>query len=254
MKLSRRTIVRSAVLVGVGLGVVLVAYLVLLCHPGLFFGHALTRGGITLYSDDPIHAEAAGPLLDEVGRRLARSPLADDPRARGLRLYLCNRRWRFALFANVRHQVGGLAYPPLSDNIFLRPSRPEANRLIGPSGQDVPGERTLVYFMTHEIMHVLIARELGAVAYWRLPAWKNEGYADQIAKAGKFDYERVRGQLRRGDRELDPKRSGLYLRYHLLVAYLLERRGIGISDLLHREFDPARLEEELLASEGGDAS
>ncbi len=105
--------------------------------------------------------------------------------------------------------------------------------------------------MAHEIMHVLIARELGGFAYVRLPDWKNEGYADLVAKAGEFDYEQTREQLRRGDSTLDPKRSGLYLRYHLLVAYLLERKGIGVGEILRREFDPELLDEEILAADVG---
>jgi len=102
-------------------------------------------------------------------------------------------------------------------------------------------------------MHILVARELGIVKHWRLPAWKNEGYADLVAKGGDFDYEQAREQLRSGDRELDPKRSGLYLRYHLLVAYLLDHKGISVAELLNREFDPAQLEVEMLASEGRNA-
>ena len=118
----------------------------------------------------------------------------------------------------------------------------------------MPGERTLSYFIGHEIVHVLVARELGILKQWRLPDWKNEGYADLVAKGGDFDDERAREQLRRGDRELDPKRSGLYLRYHLLVAYLVEHRGISIVEMLTREFDPAELEAEILAPEGRDGS
>src|SRR5262249_16742845 len=200
----------SALLATVGLGAVFVGSLPPLCHPGVFFGSASTRGGIPLRSDEPIPAEPAGRILDEVERRLARSPLAVPTRVRDLRIYICNRRWRFVLFANFRHRVGGLTYPALTDNIFLRSVRFDPNRLIGPSGRDVPGERTLTYFMAHEIMHVLIARELGAVGYLRLPTWKDDGYADLVAKAGEFDYESAREQLRRGDPELDPRRSGLY--------------------------------------------
>jgi hypothetical protein len=246
MRLNRRKIARAALFATIGLGVAFVCYLVLLCHPGLFFRYAFTHGGITLRSDEPIPAEPAGRILDEVERRLARSPLAVPTRVRDLRIYICNRRWRFVLFAHFRHRVGGLTYPALTDNIFLRSVRFDANRLIGPSGRDVPGERTLKYFMAHEIMHVLIARELGAVGYLRLPTWKDDGYADLVAKAGEFDYERAREQLRTGDPDLDPKRSGLYLRYHLLVAYLLERRGMSVGALLSREFDPSRLEQEIL--------
>ncbi len=254
MRLNRKKIVRAALFSALGLVVIFVSYLVLLCHPGLFFGYAFTQGGITLYSDEPIPAEAAGRVLEDVERRLARSPLAASGRVKDIRIYICNRRWRFVLFANFRYKVAGLAYSLITHNIFLRTSHFEANRLVGYSGRETPGERTLSYYIGHEIVHVLVARELGTVKQWRLPAWKNEGYADLVAKGGDFDYERTREQLRRGDRELDPKRSGLYLRYHLLVAYLLERKGIGVGELFGREFDPARLEAEILAAEGRDGS
>jgi hypothetical protein len=254
MRLNRKKIARAVLFSIIGIVVVFALYLILLCHPGLFFRYAFTRGGITLYSDEPIPPEAAGRVLEIVECRLARSPLAASGWIKDLRIYICNRRWRFVLFANTRYKVGGLAYPPLSDNIFLRTAHFDANRLVGHSGREVPGERTLSYYIGHEIVHVLVARELGIVKHWRLPDWKNEGYADLVAKGGDFDYERAREQLRRGDPELDPKRSGLYLRHHLLVAYLLQHRGISVAEMLTREIDPAPLEAELLAPEGRDAS
>jgi hypothetical protein len=254
MRLNRRKITRAILFSTLGIVVVFALYLVLLCHPGLFFRYTFTRGGITLYSDEPIPPEAAGRVLEIVERRLARSPMAASGRVKDLRIYICNRRWRFVLFSNFRYKVGGLAYSLLTDNIFLRTAHFEVNRLVGYSGREVPGERTLSYYIGHEIVHVLLARELGPLKQWQLPAWKNEGYADLIAKGGEFDYERAREQLRRGDRELDPKRSGLYLRYHLLVAYLLEHRGISVAEMLTREFDTARLEAEILAPEGRDGS
>jgi hypothetical protein len=175
-------------------------------------------------------------------------------KANGAGQILCNHRWRFVLFANTRYKAGGLAYAPLSDNIFLRTADFDANRLVGYSGKEAAGARTLSYYIAHEITHILVGRRLGFVRDWRLPAWKNEGYADLIAKAGDFNYELAREQLRKGDRELDPRRSGLYLRYHLLVAYLLDQKGISVDDLLNRSFDPALLEAEILAFDGRDGS
>ncbi len=122
MRLNRKKIARALLLVSLGIGAAFVLYLVLLCHPGPFFRHAFTRGGITVYSDEPIPAEPAGRILDEVERRVARSPLAAPARASDLRIYICNRRWRFALFANFRHRVGGLTYPPLTDTSSCGPS------------------------------------------------------------------------------------------------------------------------------------
>jgi hypothetical protein len=240
-------VLRAILWAALGLAVVFALYLVLLCYPRAFFHHSFTRRGITLYSDEPIPSGPAERILEDVERRLLQSPLASPDRLKVLRIYICNRRWRFILFANFRHRVGGLIYQPLSDNIFLRAANVEANRLIGPSGNEVPGQRTLVYYIAHEATHALVGRELGVVKHWVLPSWKNEGYADFVAKGGEFDYGHARDQLRRGDPEFDPKHSGLYLRYHLLVAYLLEHKGISVRELLEREFSPVRLEAEILA-------
>ena len=38
---------------------------------------------------------------------------------------------------------------------------------------------------------------------------------------------------------MNPRRSGLYRRYELMVAYLLERRGMTVDELLARRIDPA---------------
>ena len=250
MRLNRRKIAKVAAFTTLGIAGIVVLYLGLLCYPGLFFTYSFTREGITLFSDEPIPPEPAERILEDVERRLVRSPLATPPLAKDLRVYICNRRWRFVLFANTKYKAAGLAYAPLAGNVFLREVHFDANRLVGYSGKEAAGARTLSYYIAHEIMHILVARELGVVKQWLLPAWKNEGYADLVAKGGDFDYEQVREQLRRGDRELDPKRSGLYLRYHLLVAYLIERKGISVDEMLKGEFDPAQLEGEILKSEG----
>jgi hypothetical protein len=39
------------------------------------------------------------------------------------------------------------------------------------------------------------------------------------------------------------------MRYHLLVAYLLDRRGAGVHEMLSRDYDRTRLEKEI--QEGG---
>ncbi len=237
----------AALLVVLG---VFAVYLILLCHPGLFFRHAFSHGPITLHSDEPIPASAER-VLEDAENRLKRSPLFRDRPPKQIRIYICNRKWRFILFANIRYKVGGLAYPPLTNNIFVRGAHIDANRLIGPSGNEVPGERTLSYYFAHEAVHTLVFDDLGVFAHWRLPVWKNDGYADYIAKGSDFDYGHAVVQLRRGDRELDPLRSGLYRRYHLLVAYLLDRKGVSVEEMLRQEFDPARLEEEILRPGGG---
>ena len=242
---------KPAALSILGIIAVLALYLVLLRHPGHFFKYTFTRGTITLYSDEPIPSRSAGEVLDDVRKRLGRTPLFHQTAARQRTIYICNRNWRFILFANLRHHVGGLTYAPLNDNIYLRAAHIDANRLVGMSGHEVPGERTLGYFIAHEIAHTLVADELGAARFWRLPTWINEGYADYVAKGADFSYEQATGQLRRGDREMAPELSGLYLRYHLLVAHLLDKKGVSVSNLLSGEYDPAQIEREILAGPSG---
>jgi hypothetical protein len=221
------------------------AYLTLLSFPGAFFAYTLRRGRLIVRSDRPIPVGAAA-VLDVAENRLTGSPLNRPSEPRWI--YVCNSGWRFLLFANFRHHVGGLTYPPLTNNVFLRGSRFDVNRLIGPSGTEVPGERTLSYFIAHELAHTLIADHLGAIGYWKLPDWKNEGYSDYVAKGSDFDYQNALRQLRQGDPQMDPVRSGLYLRYHVLVAYLLLERGISVRELFDHDFDATTLERELGAA------
>jgi hypothetical protein len=243
--------IRASILPVLGVFGLFFLYGFLLKHPGIFFGHTFTDGRITLHSDEPIPSGSAQQVLERVEQCLLRSPLLHSRAGDDIRVYVCNRRWRFVVFANFRYKVGGLTYPPFCNSIFLRAVDFDGDRLIGPSGKAVPGERTLTYFVVHEIMHTLLGNELGAAGYWRLPAWKDEGYSDYIAKGRSFHYDDALAQLRRGDPEMDPKRSGLYLQYNLLVAYLLDRKRISVDELLNQEFDTAGLEAEILAGKHG---
>jgi hypothetical protein len=222
-------------------------YILLLCFPDPLFAYEFKSGPIVIRSDQPIPATAES-VLRESQRRLTRSPFFDPSVER--RVYVCNRPWRFVLFANIRYRAGGLTHPPLSNNIFLRAADFDENRLISPSGIRVPGLRDLSYFIAHEVAHTMIADRVGSIAYVKLAAWKDEGYSDYIAKGGVFSFDDELRKLRAGDPELDPARSGLYLRYHLLVAYLLDRKGASPQDLLEKDFDSSTIEREMVTGQG----
>jgi hypothetical protein len=83
---------------------------------------------------------------------------------------------------------------------------------------------------------------LGPIAYRGLPAWVREGYADYVARGETFDYEGTRTLFLAGDRSLDPHQSGLYLRYVLLVAHLIDREGWSPEQLLRSPPDRDALE------------
>src|SRR5207244_1328358 len=101
------------------------------------------------------------------------------------------------------------------------------------------------YFITHEVTHAMTMARTGRLAYRRLAAFQQEGYADYVAFARPIDRAAWREALRRGDPEMDPRRSGLYRRYELMVSYLLERKGMSVETLLAARLNAKDVERDL---------
>jgi hypothetical protein len=222
----------------VGLALVAVAggWLALLIHPQPLFAYSAQRANIVLHARAPLPPEA-GPLLDDVVSRVARSPLYDQGRTH--HVFLCDTPGFFGLFALWDRKVGGIAEVYLGGNVFIRPSSIQRNRVIGPSGQEKGGERTLAYFIAHEVTHAMTSDRVGRWRYHGLAAFQREGYADYVAFARPVDFARGRELLERDAPEMSPRRSGLYLRYELMVAHLLEHQGMTVDRLLARPIPPA---------------
>jgi hypothetical protein len=221
---------------GLALAAVVAGWVALAIHPQPLFAYSAQRANIVLHARAPLPSRA-GPLLDDVVARVARSPLYDAGRTH--HVFLCDSPGLFALFALWNRNVGGLAQIYFGGNVFIRPSSIERDRVIGRSGDDKPGERTLAYFIAHEVTHAMTADRVGRRRYHGLAAFQQEGYADYVAFARPVDFARGRALLERDAPEVSPQRSGLYLRYELMVAHLLERRGMTVDELLARPIDPA---------------
>jgi hypothetical protein len=219
------------------------AYCGLLCVPSPFFPYSVRAESLVLHSDQPF-SEAAGRHVLELARaKISRSPLY-SARAE-YHVFLCNAPWRQRLFFNKDYGAGGVAPYPVTSNVFLRDARVEADRLISPRGVPVTGNRTLDYFIAHEICHQMTGSSIGPVRYLRLPQWVREGYADYVGKGGSFDYADARRALLSGAPEMDYRRSGLYWRFHLLVAYLLDRHGWTVERLLAAPPPQSQVENEV---------
>jgi hypothetical protein len=222
----------------------LAPYIALIAFPYPFFSHEVHLENIAVYSDQAI-SPALLSILNDVEERLRRSPL-NHPTLQH-RLFICNNSWLFTFLANTDYRAGGVNKTWLNQNIFLRRSDIGENRVIGPSGRAVSGERTLAYFITHEIAHSLEAHLLGRYAYLRLPAWKREGYADYVARDSEFAFAERLADFQINDPAMDPRGSGLYLRYELFVAYLLDVAHLPPEEMLTDSFDETALEHTLRA-------
>jgi len=217
---------------------VIASYVALLLNPEVLLAHEIRVQNLTLHASSPLPG-AASRLAEQALERIQRSPFyeADDE----YHVFLCGSPGEFALFARGQRNVGAISMVGLTGHAFVRPSDIPGNRLVGPRGAVVPGERDLVYFIAHELTHTMVARRVGRIAYLRLEVWQQEGYADHVAKQGRFDYMRSLAAFHTGEPELSPARSGLYLRYQLMVDSQL-RAGLTASELLSRPRDAAAVE------------
>ena len=231
---------------GLGVGVLFVcaAALGLLTHPQPLFAYHVAQGRLALYSDKPFDPARGREVLAEIERRLARSPLNDQ---KHYRIFIANTGWRNRLVFLWNYGAGGVNYYPIP-NVFIRKADIDADRVMTSFGMPVPPPRTLASYGAHEIGHSLVAAQIGAIPHFRLPAWVREGLADYIAFGGEVDIGALAQDLRKGAPDLDPHRSGLYTRYRLLVAYLLEREGWTIAQLLAAPPAQASVEQRLLSN------
>jgi len=209
-----------------------VAWAALLIVPRPFFAASVRANNLVLTSDRPFSETAGKHVLELAERKLQRSPLFST--RRDYNVYICNSGWRQKLFFNKDYNdgVGGVAQYPITPNVFLRSARVEDNRLIAHRGNPVPGDRTLDYYVAHEIAHQLTGEAIGPLAFYRLPQWVREGYADYVGKGDAFDYREARRAFLAHEPAMDFRKSGLYSRFHLLVAHVLDRQHWTVIQLL----------------------
>ena len=220
-------------------------YLILLCFPQPFFSWSVSANNLTLYSDQPFSSEAGKKVLELTQAKLAASELFLSQQHHTI--FICNARWRQRLFFNYNYGVGGVNYYPITSNVFLRDAIIEENRLISPSGNLVPANRSLDYFVAHEITHTLTGQAIGGFRFYQLSEWVREGYADYVGKGASFNYEEARKAFLADAPEMNWEKSGLYWRFHLLVAYLLDKQHWDVRRLLTEPMEQASVEDAIRA-------
>src|SRR5689334_1124246 len=221
-----RMFVRGGSLLGTVV-MLFVLYLLVIFYPQPFFPYSVCEDNIRLYSAVPIPPNA-GPLLKQLQSRLAASPAYDSKIEE--RIFICGSSKEFAFFTNFAFKSIGLTYVYLNRNIFLRPSDINQNRLTNYSEHKVMDDRTLLYYMAHEVTHSVTVSYIGVWSYHSLPTSIREGYADYIGK-GHESFS----NLQRKFEDCFYQTNREYLGYELMTAYLLDIRKIALRDLLERD-------------------
>ncbi len=217
------------------------AWLALQCFPQPLFRYQESWSNVRVYSDRPIPPQAK-LFVDTARARLTRCPWNDTSVVH--HIFLCQSRWRFALLTGPSYKVSGQNSIYLKRNIWIRTVNWQTGRIINYAGKEVPGDRTLPYYLAHEMTHGITIPHTGRLVYYRLPPWIREGYADYVARPD-FQFEAMRDAFVRGDLRVDPFTSGFYWRYQLKVQYLLEIRKISVDSLFKNAIDPTQLETQI---------
>jgi hypothetical protein len=218
---------------------------VALVHPQPAFAYHVQLGRLSLFSDKPFDMEQSKRLLADVYRRLRLASLYHSDGEH--RIFVANSYWRARLVFLWNFGAGGVNYYPLTRNVFIRESDIDNDRVLRAAGPVAP-PRTFTYYAAHEIAHSLAGEAVGPLTYHSLPTWIREGVADYIGQAETVDFENLIERLRADDPELDPKRSGLYLRYRLLVAFFLDHEHWSLEQLLASPMPQPEAEARMLAA------
>jgi len=206
-----------------------VFYILTLCFPEPFFKNKVTIGNITVYSDEEIPAEING-IVKTAESKIRKSAIyKEDIKPK---IFIANNLWRWKYFTNTHYKVGGLAYV-FVDNIFFRKVDIKANRLYGNSGKVAAGDRTLDYFIAHEITHLLEFKSRPWYKYSITENWLQEGYSEYIG----HDSQNYEASLKYYLEVPENTGAKRYTKLRTMVAYLLEKEKINITDIWDKTND-----------------
>lgn len=200
------------------------AYILILLYPHAFFKHKLNVGDMTVYSTEPIPSSDMTEIARDAMERAKKSevylPLKHE-------FFIVNHPYLWAFFANRNRGASGLNYVIFNHNVFLRKADIQKNQLFGGSGKPARGDRTLAYFMAHEMTHTF---EFHAMPWYKYPLntnWILEGYAEYIA----HDSEPYEKALDRYLHARENKGEKYYTRVRTMIAYLLEKEHAPVTNL-----------------------
>lgn len=220
----------------------------MLTYPEPLFTHSVQVGRLSLHSDRPFDRPAGEHVLADVERRLAKAPRDIADQNSTYRIFVANTELRRRITFLWHDGAGGLNYYPIAGSVFIRQSDINRDRVLRSDGDPVEPPRTLAYFAAHEIAHSLVGKRVGAIANWQLPHWIREGLCDYVGFGGNIDVAALARLLRAGDPSLDPRQSGTYARYRLLVAYYLKHENWSVDRLLRSGLSQDEAERALHAS------
>ncbi len=204
-----------------------------LSYPSFLYSYEEKNENVTIYCDQEFPSNITA-ISDSVLERIKKSEFYDENSEYSV--YISNKKINWLLVSNFHSHAGALHHMWFRGNSFVRPSVIEENRITttGSALGDAE-ERDLIYFISHEITHEMMARSIGYFNFqFHTQAWIREGYADLIGKKS-FNYDSSFEQLINNEHRLS-EASGLYVRYHVLLLYLLNNEKHTLANIINENY------------------
>jgi len=224
-------------------------------YPLPLYPHHRQIGRFSVYSDRPISGDMPR-VIAEVERSVTASEL-DDPEAR-YRVFLSASHRRYAFFCSLARRGAdsqALVFTRTRSMIISLAGLEAIRERSGGRPVGTRLEGSLPFAISHEAAHIQVAATRRERSLRSLPWWLSEGWADYTAglgTAGKssddrfedrarlaFDDEAWRPPLRTADRR--------HFRWHVLVEYLVDIRGLDFDELATGGISEADAERDLRA-------
>jgi len=208
--------------------VIAAAYLFLLFFPRPLFAYSVKYGNFNIHSREPVGPEIE-TVLNEAKLRLRRSTIYDE--SVGRHIYLTNGHGMYAFLSHKAYASFANSVPFI-ENMFINKTDIAADRVY--MNRAFSNSRSLSGVIAHEITHLFIQRKFGTLKAIAIPIWKKEGYCEYIAVDSTITLEEG---IRRWRESPSDDTGSRYIKYHLMVKYLLENENISVPELFERTFD-----------------
>jgi hypothetical protein len=214
------------------------AYLLILLYPCLLFKQRIDYKSFIVYTHSTPDKNIF-PILDSAENLLSHSELYKKQTGK-YQLFFCNNFFEYCFFAPTESHAFA-SNNILTNNIFFSKTNISQNT-IERNGME-NNTRTLSGTIAHEATHSLVKRDLGFVKYLFLATWKNEGYADFIAKETSFKF--IIGMYFICNSQTPSSPSFEYFKYRLYIYYLINTKKLSFSKIANSKFNLPELDKQI---------
>jgi hypothetical protein len=213
-------------------------YLLLFFFPQIVFKDKIEYKSFIIYSHSQPEKNIFS-ILDTVENLISHSEFYKNQKGK-YKIFLCQNFFEYSFFAPTeRHAFASNNL--LTNNIVLSKSSISGNKVERNGTEN--NHRTLSGTIAHEVTHTLIKTRIGLTKYMQLDNWKNEGYADFIAKESSFNF--LIGTYFLCNSQTPSSLSFQYFKYRLYVGYLIRDKKITFTKIINDRFNLKELDSEI---------